>query len=86
MIYQLYAINIIHIIIITAYHFSCQSGKLISGNDYYVYYIDCTDLSDYLDMVEEFYNDRDTIKPGELISMLGSQYRAVLRQHWWKPW
>ena len=53
---------------------------MISGNDYYVYYIDCTDLSDYLDMLEEFYNARDTIQPTEVISMLGTRYRIILNQ------
>ena len=56
------------------------SGQMVSGNDYYVYYIDCTDLSDYLDMLEEFYNARDTIQPTEIISMLGTRYRMILNQ------
>ena len=58
-----------------------MSGVLSSGNDYYVYYIDCTDLDDYLDMLEEFYNDRDTLQPNEVIIMLSLQYRAAVRKH-----
>ena len=58
-----------------------MSGVLSSGNDYYVYYIDCTDLNDYLDMLEEFYNDRDTLQPNEVIIMLNTQYRASVRKH-----
>ncbi len=56
-----------------------MSGELTSGNDYYVYYIDCTDLNDYLDMLEEFYNNRDTLQPQEVIIMLSSQYQALLK-------
>ena len=58
-----------------------MSGVLSNGNDYYVYYIDCTDLDDYLDMLEEFYNDRDTLQPNEVIIMLSIQYRAAVRKH-----
>ena len=58
-----------------------MSGVLTSGNDYYVYYIDCTDLNDYLDMLEEFYNDRDTLQPQEVIIMLSIQYQASVRKH-----
>jgi len=57
------------------------SGHLTSGNDYYVYYIDCKDLNDYLDMLEEFYNDRDTLQPNEVIIMLNLQYRAAVAAH-----
>ena len=57
------------------------SGVLSSGNDYYAYYIDCTDLNDYLDMLQEFYNDRDTLQPNEIIIMLNLQYRAAVRKH-----
>ena len=56
------------------------SGQLTSGNDYYVYYIDSTGLPDYLDMLNEFYNDRDTMQPEEVVSMLGTKYRAALAQ------
>ncbi len=58
-----------------------MSGVLTSGNDYYVYYIDCTDLNDYLDMLEAFYDDRDTLQPNEIIIMLNLQYRAAVRKH-----
>jgi len=54
------------------------SGRMVRGNDYYVYYIDSTGLNDYLDMLQEFYNDRDTIQPQEVIIMLNKQYRAAL--------
>ena len=57
-----------------------MSGVLGTGNDYYVYYIDCKDLDDYLDMLEEFYNDRDTLQPNEIIIMLNVQYRAAVRK------
>ena len=50
------------------------------GNDYYVYYIDSTGLPDYLDMLQEFYNDRDTMQPQEVISMLGTKYRIAVLQ------
>ena len=47
------------------------------GNDYYVYY----SLSDYVDMLKEFYDDRDTIQPLEVIAMLGNQYYAAITVH-----
>ena len=53
---------------------------MVYGNDYYVYYIDCTGLSDYLDMLQEFY-DRDTLQRTEVISMLHSQYLAAIKAH-----
>ena len=56
------------------------SGVLTKGNDYYVYYIDCNDAQDYLDMLQEFYDDRDTLQPNEIIIMLNVQYRAALRK------
>ena len=56
------------------------SGEMQFGNDYYVYYIDSTGLSDYLDMLQEFYNDRDTMQPQEVIIMLGAKYRAALAE------
>ncbi len=56
------------------------SGQMTSGNDYYVYYIDSTGLPDYLDMLQEFYNDRDVIQPEEVVVMLGDKYQAILRQ------
>ena len=45
------------------------SGQMISGNDNYVYYTDSTGLNDYLDMLQEFYNDRDTVQPTEVTSI-----------------
>ena len=57
------------------------SGVLTKGNDYYAYYIDSTGLDDYLDMLEEFYNDRDTLQPNEIVIMLNLQYRAAVRKH-----
>ena len=57
------------------------SGVLSKGNDYYAYYIDSTGLDDYLDMLEEFYNDRDTLQPNEIVIMLNLQYRAAVRKH-----
>ena len=57
------------------------SGQMSKGNDYYVYYIDSTGLSDYLDMLEEFYNDRDTLQPGEVVSMLHAKYMEALFEH-----
>ena len=57
------------------------SGQMQFGNDYYVYYIDSTGLPDYLDMLQEFYNDRDTMQPSEVIVMLGAKYRAAVRAH-----
>lgn len=57
------------------------SGRMVRGNDYYVYYIDSTGLNDYLDMLQEFYNDRDTIQPQEVIIMLNKQYRAAVAAH-----
>ena len=57
------------------------SGQLTSGNDYYVYYIDSTGLPDYLDMLQEFYNDRDTMQPEEVVAMLHTQYMAAVRAH-----
>ena len=56
------------------------SGEMQFGNDYYAYYIDSTGLSDYLDMLQEFYNDRDTMQPQEVVAMLGAKYRAALAQ------
>ena len=56
------------------------SGEMQFGNDYYAYYIDSTGLSDYLDMLQEFYNDRDTMQPSEVVGMLGAKYRAALAQ------
>ena len=56
------------------------SGVLTKGNDYYVYYIDCNDAQDYLDMLQEFYDDRDTLQPNEIIIMLNVQYRAAVRK------
>ena len=32
-------------------------------------------------MLEEFYNDRDTLQPQEVIIMLNVQYRAAVRKH-----
>ena len=58
-----------------------MSGVLTSGNDYYAYYIDCTDLDAYSDMLEDFYNDSDTVQPNEVIIMLSIQYRAAVRKH-----
>jgi len=58
-----------------------MSGVITSGNDYYVYYIDCTDLQDYVDMLQTFYEDRDTVQPNEVIIMLNLQYRAAVRKH-----
>ena len=58
-----------------------MTGHLSTGNDYYVYYIDCTDLQDYVDMLQTFYEDRDTLQPNEVIIMLAVQYRAAVRQH-----
>ncbi len=46
---------------------------------YIIIIIDCTDLNDYLDMLEEFYNNRDTLQPQEVITMLSSQYQALLK-------
>jgi len=57
------------------------SGVMQFGNDYYVYYIDSTGLPDYLDMLNEFYNDRDTMQPQEVIIMLNARYRAAVREH-----
>ena len=57
------------------------TGQMQFGNDYYVYYIDSTGLPDYLDMLQEFYNDRDTVQPNEVIIMLNTQYRASVRKH-----
>ena len=57
------------------------SGQMVNGNDYYVYYIDSTGLSDYLDMLQEFYNDRDTMQPGEVVSMLHMQYIRAVQAH-----
>jgi hypothetical protein len=57
------------------------SGHLSSGNDYYVYYIDCTGLPEYLDMLNDFYDDRDTLQPYEVIAMLHLQYLAAVKQH-----
>jgi len=57
------------------------TGQMQFGNDYYVYYIDCTGLPDYLDMLQEFYNDRDTVQPQEVIIMLGTKYRIAVQQH-----
>ena len=56
------------------------SGEMQFGNDYYLYYIDSTGLPDYLDMLQEFYNDRDTMQPSEVVGMLGAKYRAALAQ------
>lgn len=56
------------------------SGVLSKGNDYYVYYIDCNDAQDYLDMLQEFYDDRDTLQPNEIIIMLNLQYREAVRK------
>ena len=58
-----------------------MSGHLSGGNDYYVYYIDCTGITEYLDMLNDFYDDRDTLQPNEVIIMLGFQYRAAVRAH-----
>jgi hypothetical protein len=57
------------------------SGEMQFGNDYYVYYIDSTGLPDYLDMLQEFYNDRDTMQPQEVVIMLGDKYRAAVAEH-----
>ncbi len=57
------------------------SGQMTHDHDYYVYYIDSTGLSDYLDMLEEFYNDRDTLQPGEVVSMLHTKYMEALFEH-----
>ncbi len=57
------------------------SGQMTFGNDFYVYYIDSTGLPDYLDMLQEFYNDRDTIQPGEVVTMLHQRYIAAVKAH-----
>jgi hypothetical protein len=58
-----------------------MTGRLSGGNDYYVYYIDCTGLPEYIDMLQDFYDDRDTLQPDEIIIMLRLQYLAAVRKH-----
>ncbi len=57
------------------------SGEMSDGNDYYAYYIDSTGISDYLDMLQEFYNDRDTMQPQEVVLMLHTRYIAAVKAH-----
>ena len=53
------------------------SGIENTGNNWNVVYIDATDLQDYLNMMNCFYNDRDTIQPSETIQMLHTAYLAA---------
>ena len=57
------------------------SGQMVNGNDYYVYYIDSTGLPDYLNMLNDFYDDRDTLQPGEVVTMLHERYIAAVKAH-----
>ena len=53
------------------------SGIENTGNNWNVIYVDATDLQDYLNMMQAFYNDRDTIQPSETIQMLHTAYLAA---------
>lgn len=53
------------------------SGIENTGNNWNVIYVDATDLQDYLNMMNAFYNDRDTIQPSETIQMLHTAYLAA---------
>ena len=53
------------------------SGIENTGNNWNVIYVDATDLQDYLNMMNAFYNDRDTIQQSETIQMLHTAYLAA---------